>query len=27
VAYGPQSATLFAPPPDYRRMDLQTAGR
>jgi hypothetical protein len=27
VAYGPQPATLFAPPPDYRRMDLQTAGR
>jgi hypothetical protein len=27
VAYGPQPAALFAPPPDYRRMDLQTAGR
>jgi hypothetical protein len=27
VAYGPQPALLFAPPPDFRRMDLQTAGR
>ena len=27
VAYGPQPAALFTPPPDYRRMDLQTAGR
>lgn len=27
VTYGPQPAALFAPPPDFRRMDLQTAGR
>ncbi len=27
VTYGPQPASLFAPPPDFRRMDLQTAGR
>ena len=27
VAYGPQPAALFAPPPDYRRMDLQPPGR
>jgi hypothetical protein len=27
VVYGPQPASLFTPPPDFRRMDLQTARR
>ncbi len=27
VTYGPQPASLFVPPADFRRMDLQTAGR
>ena len=26
VAYGPQPAALFAPPPDYRKMDMTTMG-
>ncbi len=27
VTYGPRPSALFAPPPDFRRMDLQTSGR
>jgi hypothetical protein len=27
VAYGPQSPSLFVPPPDFRKMDMSTMGR
>jgi hypothetical protein len=27
VTYGSQSATLFAPPPDFQKMDMSSMGR